>query len=225
MSVSAEERKAVFEKAWQTGGGFRFMFETFGDIATNMEANIEAQNFIKGKIAEIVKDPAIAQKLMPQDLYAKRPLCDSGYYNTFNRDNVRLEDVKANPIVEITENGVKLENGDFVELDMLICATGFDAVDGNYVRMDIQGKNGLAMKDYWKEGPSSYMGVTVNNYPNMFMVLGPNGPFTNLPPSIESQVEWNVIPFNTRLKTMLNPLKRQKKRKNNGLKLAPILRK
>ncbi|MFL1397087.1 flavin-containing monooxygenase [Acinetobacter baumannii] len=190
MSVSAEERKAVFEKAWQTGGGFRFMFETFGDIATNMEANIEAQNFIKGKIAEIVKDPAIAQKLMPQDLYAKRPLCDSGYYNTFNRDNVRLEDVKANPIVEITENGVKLENGDFVELDMLICATGFDAVDGNYVRMDIQGKNGLAMKDYWKEGPSSYMGVTVNNYPNMFMVLGPNGPFTNLPPSIESQVEW-----------------------------------
>jgi cyclohexanone monooxygenase len=140
MSVSAEERKAVFEKAWQTGGGFRFMFETFGDIATNMEANIEAQNFIKGKIAEIVKDPAIAQKLMPQDLYAKRPLCDSGYYNTFNRDNVRLEDVKANPIVEITENGVKLENGDFVELDMLICATGFDAVDGNYVRMDIQGK-------------------------------------------------------------------------------------
>ncbi|EOV5272099.1 flavin-containing monooxygenase [Acinetobacter nosocomialis] len=190
MSVSAEERKAVFEKAWQTGGGFRFMFETFGDIATNMEANIEAQNFIKAKIAEIVKDPETAKKLTPQDLYAKRPLCDSGYYNTFNRDNVRLEDVKANPIVEITENGVKLENGDFVELDMLICATGFDAVDGNYVRMDIQGKNGLAMRDYWKEGPSSYMGVTVHNYPNMFMVLGPNGPFTNLPPSIESQVEW-----------------------------------
>lgn len=190
MSVSAEERKAVFEKAWKTGGGFRFMFETFGDIATNMEANIEAQNFIKGKIAEIVKDPATAQKLMPQDLYAKRPLCDSGYYNTFNRDNVRLEDVKANPIVEITENGVKLENGDFVELDMLICATGFDAVDGNYMRMDIKGKHGLAIKDYWKEGPSSYLGVSVHNYPNMFMVLGPNGPFTNLPPSIESQVEW-----------------------------------
>lgn len=190
MSVSAEVRQAIFEKAWQTGGGFRFMFETFGDIATNMEANIEAQNFIKAKIAEIVKDPETAKKLTPQDLYAKRPLCDSGYYETFNRENVHLVDMKANPVVEITENGVKLENGDFVELDTLICATGFDAVDGNYMRMDIQGKNGLSMKEYWKEGPSSYLGVTVHNYPNMFMVLGPNGPFTNLPPSIESQVDW-----------------------------------
>lgn len=225
MSVSAEERKAIFEKAWQTGGGFRFMFETFGDIATNMEANIEAQNFIKGKIAEIVKDPETAQKLMPKDLYAKRPLCDSGYYNTFNRDNVRLEDVKANPIVEITENGVKLENGDFVELDMLICATGFDAVDGNYVRMDIQGKNGVAMKDYWKEGPSSYMGVTVHNYPNMFMVLGPNGPFTNLPPSIESQVEWISDTIQYTVENNVESIEATKKRKNNGLKLAPILRK
>jgi cyclohexanone monooxygenase len=190
FSVTPEERKAIFEDAWQKGGGFRFMFETFGDIATNMEANIEAQNFIKNKIAEIVKDPEIAKKLMPKDLYAKRPLCDSGYYAVFNRDNVTLEDVKSNPIQEITEQGVRLTDGKFIELDVLICATGFDAVDGNYIRMDIRGRNGLEMKDYWKEGPSSYLGVTVANYPNMFMVLGPNGPFTNLPPSIESQVEW-----------------------------------
>ena len=190
FSVTPEERKAIFEEAWQKGGGFRFMFETFGDIATNMDANIEAQNFIKNKIAEIVKDPETAQKLMPKDLYAKRPLCDSGYYSVFNRDNVSLEDVKTNPIQEITESGVLLADGKFIELDMLICATGFDAVDGNYIRMDIRGKNGLEMKDYWKEGPSSYLGVTVANYPNMFMVLGPNGPFTNLPPSIETQVEW-----------------------------------
>src|SRR5690606_30766057 len=94
FSVTPEERKAIFEEAWQKGGGFRFMFETFGDIATNMEANIEAQNFIKNKIAEIVEDPETAQKLMPKDLYAKRPLCDSGYYSVFNRDNVSLEDVK-----------------------------------------------------------------------------------------------------------------------------------
>lgn len=189
-SVSEEERNAIFEEAWNKGGGFRFMFETFGDIATNLEANIHAQNFIKNKIAQIVKDPETAQKLMPKDLYAKRPLCDSGYYQTFNRDNVSLEDVKANPIERVLENGIELANGKFIELDMIICATGFDAVDGNYVRMDIKGKNDLAMKEYWKEGPSSYLGVTVNQYPNMFMVLGPNGPFTNLPPSIETQVEW-----------------------------------
>ncbi len=190
FSVTPEERKAIFEDAWQKGGGFRFMFETFGDIATNMDANIEAQNFVKNKISEIVKDSETAQKLMPKDLYAKRPLCDSGYYAVFNRDNVTLEDVKSNPIQEITEKGVLLTDGKFIELDMLICATGFDAVDGNYIRMDIRGRNSLEMKDYWKEGPSSYLGVTVANYPNMFMVLGPNGPFTNLPPSIETQVEW-----------------------------------
>lgn len=190
FSVTPEERKAIFEKAWNTGGGFRFMFETFGDIATNMDANIEAQNFIKNKISEIVKNPDTAKKLMPKDLYAKRPLCDSGYYQTFNRDNVHLEDIKANPISQITENGVMLENGDFIELDMLIFATGFDAVDGNYLRMDIKGKGGLPIKEYWKQGPTSYLGMTVHNYPNMFMILGPNGPFTNLPPSIETQVEW-----------------------------------
>lgn len=189
-SVNEEERNTIFEEAWNKGGGFRFMFETFGDIATNLEANIHAQNFIKNKIAQIVNNPETAQKLMPKDLYAKRPLCDSGYYQTFNRDNVSLEDVKANPIVTVLENGVELADGKFIELDMIICATGFDAVDGNYIRMDIKGKNNLAMKEYWKEGPSSYLGITVNQYPNMFMVLGPNGPFTNLPPSIETQVEW-----------------------------------
>src|SRR5690606_23076390 len=190
---SSRRRYTIFSRDWSSdvcSSDLRFMFETFGDIATNMEANIEAQNFIKNKIAEIVEDPETAQKLMPKDLYAKRPLCDSGYYSVFNRDNVSLEDVKTNPIQEITESGVLLADGKFIELDMLICATGFDAVDGNYIRMDIRGKNGLEMKDYWKKGPSSYLGVTVANYPNMFMVLGPNGPFTNLPPSIETQVEW-----------------------------------
>ena len=189
-SVSPEERQAIFERAWQNGGGFRFMFETFADIATNEEANKGAQDFIKAKIAEIVKDPETARKLMPKDLYAKRPLCDSGYYATYNRDNVELVDIKDNPIVEITPGGARTADGVEHELDTLIFATGFDAVDGNYKRFDLRGRNGLAMKDYWNEGASSYLGVTVANFPNMFMVLGPNGPFTNLPPSIETQVEW-----------------------------------
>lgn len=190
MSVSEEERKAVFQKAWENGGGFRFMFETFCDIATDEQANLAAQNFIRSKITEIVKDPEVARKLMPQDLYAKRPLCDSGYYATYNRPNVKLLDVKANPIAEITPKGVRTADGVEHVLDMLIFATGFDAVDGNYTKIDIRGRNGLSIKDHWKSGPTSYLGMTNVNYPNMFMVLGPNGPFTNLPPSIETQVEW-----------------------------------
>jgi cation diffusion facilitator CzcD-associated flavoprotein CzcO len=190
MSVSAEERERVFEQAWQKGGGFRFMFATFGDIATDEAANDAAAEFVRQKIAQIVKDPAMADKLTPRGYYAKRPLCDSGYYAVYNRENVTLEDVKVNPIAEITPRGVRLEDGTEHELDVLIYATGFDAVDGNYTKLDLRGRGGESIRDHWKGGPTSYLGMTVNNFPNMFMVLGPNGPFTNLPPSIETQVEW-----------------------------------
>ena len=190
MSVSAEERQAVLQKAWDKGGGFRFMFGTFGDIATNVDANEAAAAFVRSKIAEIVTDPETARKLTPHDLYAKRPLCDSGYYATFNRDNVSLIDVKATPITRMTERGVQTADGTEHELDMLIFATGFDAVDGNYTKIDLRGRSGHSIKDHWKRGPTSYLGVSVAGFPNMFMILGPNGPFTNLPPSIETQVEW-----------------------------------
>jgi len=190
LSVSEEERRAVYQKAWERGGGFRFMFETFCDIATDEAANETAAAFIRGKIAEVVKDPETARKLTPTDLYAKRPLCDSGYYATFNRDNVSLVDVKANPIAQVTPKGIKTADGVEHELDVLIFATGFDAVDGNYTRIDLRGRNGLTIQEKWKSGPTSYLGVANADYPNLFMILGPNGPFTNLPPSIETQVEW-----------------------------------
>jgi cation diffusion facilitator CzcD-associated flavoprotein CzcO len=190
MSVSEAERKAIFQRAWDGGGGFRYMFQTFNDIATNEEANVAAQDFVREKIAEIVKDPETARKLMPRDLYAKRPLCDSGYYATFNRANVALVDVKANPIEEITAKGIRTVDGVEHELDVLIFATGFDAVDGNYKRIDIRGRAGMSIKDHWADGPSSYLSVATANFPNMFMILGPNGPFTNLPPTIETEVEW-----------------------------------
>lgn len=190
MSVSEAERERIFQEAWNKGGGFRFMFETFSDIATDENANIAAQDFIRKKISEIVKDPETAKKLTPRDLYAKRPLCDSGYYATFNRENVELVDVKANPIKEVTASGIKTEDGTEHELDVLIFATGFDAVDGNYKRMNIYGRHGIAIQDHWKNGPSSYLSVATANFPNMFMILGPNGPFTNLPPTIETEVEW-----------------------------------
>lgn len=190
MSVSAQERERVFQQAWEVGGGFRFMFGTFGDIATDRDANEAASAFIRQKISEIVDDPAIAEKLTPYDLYAKRPLCDSGYYATYNRSNVELVDVKTNPIQEITAAGIRTEDGIEHELDVIIFATGFDAVDGNYTKIDLRGRGGESISQHWSEGPSSYLGMTVNNFPNMFMILGPNGPFTNLPPSIETQVEF-----------------------------------
>lgn len=190
MSVSADTRRAVFQKAWDEGGGFRFMFGTFSDIVTDEAANEAAAEFVRGKIAEIVDDEETARKLTPRGYYAKRPLCDSGYYAVYNRDNVALVDVRENPIDEITERGIRTTDGIEHELDVIIFATGFDAVDGNYVKIDLRGRGGETIREHWREGPTSYLGTTVSGFPNMFMVLGPNGPFTNLPPSIETQVEW-----------------------------------
>jgi cyclohexanone monooxygenase len=190
FSVSAEERERIYQNAWDEGGGFRFMFETFCDIATDEAANEEAAKFIRRKISETVKDPETARKLTPTDLYARRPLCDSGYYEAFNRPNVSLVNVKENPILRVTQKGIVTEDGVLHELDVLVFATGFDAVDGNYVKVDIRGRNGHSVKEHWGNGPTSYLGIATSGFPNMFMILGPNGPFTNLPPSIEAQVEW-----------------------------------
>jgi cyclohexanone monooxygenase len=190
FSVSAEERERIFEQAWQNGGGFRFMFETFCDIATDEAANEEAASFIRRKVAKIVKDPETRRKLMPTGLHARRPLCDSGYYETFNRPNVSMVNLKKTPITHVREKGIVTTDGTLHELDVLILATGFDAVDGNYKRVDIRGRNGQGLRDHWGDGPTSYLGVATTGFPNMFMILGPNGPFTNLPPTIETQVEW-----------------------------------
>ncbi|QYB01143.1 NAD(P)/FAD-dependent oxidoreductase [Rhodococcus sp. USK10] len=190
MSVSEEERRRVFEEAWQHGGGFRFMFATFGDIATDEEANEAAASFIRAKIAEVIEDPETARTLTPTGLFARRPLCDDGYHRVFNRANVEAVGIKENPIREVTAHGVVTEDGVLHELDVLVFATGFDAVDGNYRRMQIRGRDGVNINDHWGGQPTSYLGISTANFPNWFMVLGPNGPFTNLPPSIETQVEW-----------------------------------
>jgi cyclohexanone monooxygenase len=190
MSVSEEDRRRVFEEAWLHGGGFRFMFGTFGDIATDEEANEAAASFIRSKIAAIIEGPETARKLTPTGMFAKRPLCDDGYHAVFNRPNVEAVAIKENPIREVTANGVVTEDGVLHELDVLVFATGFDAVDGNYRRIEIRGRDGLHINDHWDGQPTSYLGVTTTNFPNWFMVLGPNGPFTNLPPTIETQVEW-----------------------------------
>jgi cyclohexanone monooxygenase len=188
--VSEEERERVFQENWDKGNGFRFMFGTFSDIATNAESNEAAAAFIRSKIKQIVKDPQTVRKLTPSGLYAKRPLCNEGYYETFNRDNVTLVSIQENPIERITPAGVMTADGVVHELDVLVFATGFDAVDGNYRAMDLRGRGGRHINEHWADGPTSYLGLSTHGFPNMFMILGPNGPFTNLPPSIETQVEW-----------------------------------
>ena len=191
FSVSDKERETILEEAWQLGGGFRFMFWTFNDISTNEDANNVAADFIRRKIRETVKDPEKARKLCPTQLYARRPLCDTGYYQQFNRQNVDIVDIKATPIEEITPEGIKTSDGKVHELDVIVFATGFDAVDGNYTRLCIKGRSGKSLSDHWNEnGPSSYLGTSVPDFPNMFMILGPNSPFSNLPPAIETQVEF-----------------------------------
>ncbi|MFD2399652.1 flavin-containing monooxygenase [Prauserella oleivorans] len=190
FSVSAEERERIYQRAWDEGGGFRFMFETFNDVATDAAANEEAAAFIRRKIREIVSDPETARKLTPHGLYARRPLCDSGYYETFNRPNVSLERIDENPITHLTEKGVVTADGRLHELDVLILATGFDAVEGNYRRIDIRGLGGQRLADHWADGPSGYLGMVTSGFPNMFMVLGPQGPFVNNPPMIEAEVDW-----------------------------------
>ena len=158
MSVSEEERRRVFQENWDKGNGFRFMFGTFCDIATNPEANEAAAAFIRSKIAEIVNDPETARKLTPTDLYAKRPLCNEGYYETYNRDNVTLVSIKENPIEEITPAGVRTADGVEHELDVLVFATGFDAVDGNYRSMDLRGRGGRHIDEHWADGPDQLPG-------------------------------------------------------------------
>lgn len=190
MSVSPEERQKIFEEAWQAGNAFYFMFGTFSDIGANPEANEEAAAFIRGKIAEIVDDPETARKLTPTDYYARRPVCDSGYYATFNRDNVHLHDVRATPIVKAVPEGIQLSDGTLVELDVLIFATGFDAVEGSYRPIDIKGRGGVDLADHWADAPRGYLGVTIAGFPNLFTIFGPNSSFCNNPPMISSQVEW-----------------------------------
>src|SRR6478672_8330010 len=172
------------------GYGLRFMFGTFSDIAIAAAAKWSDRLLIRKNITEIVKDPETARKLTPTDLYAKRPLCNMEYYETFNRDNVTLVSTKENPIIEITPRGVLTDDGVEHELDVLVTATGFDAVDGNYHQMDIRGRGGRTIQQHWKDGPVSYLGVATAGFPNMFMVLGANSCFANLPPVIEAQVEF-----------------------------------
>lgn len=190
LEVSAEERQRIFESKWDEGG-FHFANECFNDLATNHEASELASEFIRGKIRQIVKDPATAELLCPKaySFNGKRVPTGFHYYETFNRPNVHLVDVKSTPITEITEKGVKVGDTEY-ELDVLICATGFDAMTGTLTVIDIVGRNGQVLREKWSSGIRSNLGIMMNGFPNLFLSLGPQTPYSNLPVPIQLGAQW-----------------------------------
>ena len=191
LETSPGERQALYEKAWETGG-LRFR-ATFRDLVTDNAANDTAAAFLRAKIREIVKDPATAAKLSDIDhpYAAKRPPIDTDYFETFNRENVALVDLRSEPIERITPRGIRTRNDEY-PLDIIVFATGFDGMTGSLLRMDIRGRDGLSLANEWAAGPRNYLGLQVAGFPNLFMVTGPGSPsvLCNMPVAIEQHVEW-----------------------------------
>ncbi len=190
--VPDEELKAILEKAWERGGlQFR---ANFRDVLLDEGANAKLANFVKDKIRSIVKDPETAAKLAEIDhpYAAKRPPIDTDYFEAYNRDNVALVDVRADPIERITAKGVRLRSGKEVELDIIVFATGFDAMTGPLMGLNITGAGGRTLAAAWEAGPRTYLGLQVAGFPNMFTITGPGSPsvLCNMPVCIEQHVEW-----------------------------------
>jgi cyclohexanone monooxygenase len=185
------ERRAKYETRW-IKGGLTFT-ATYNNIALDKAANETAADFVRGKIAEIVKDPATARLLQPNDhpIGSKRICVDTDYYATFNRPNVTLVDVKSAPIEEILPKGVRVGGKDYT-IDALVLATGFDAMTGSVAKIDIRGRDGQALNDKWAAGPRTYLGLMSEGFPNLFIITGPGSPsvLSNMIVSIEQQVDW-----------------------------------
>jgi cyclohexanone monooxygenase len=189
--VGADERRAIMERAWEIGGNA--MQVTFKDLLIDKETNHVVSEFMRSKIREIVKDPVVAELLCPKDypFGAKRVCKDTNYYETFNRENVTLVDLRSEPIVGLYESGLRTAAEEY-RLDTLIFATGFDAMTGTLLRIDIVGREGIRLADEWAGGPQTYLGLTVAGFPNMFIVTGPGSPsvLTNMVMSIEQHIDW-----------------------------------
>jgi cation diffusion facilitator CzcD-associated flavoprotein CzcO len=190
FEVTPEEREAFFEHLYASPG-FGIWQGNFKDILTNREANAAISDFVARKIRQRVTDPQVAEKLIPKDhgFGTRRVPMETFYYEVYNQPNVQLVDIKETPIERITSRGIKTSNADF-EFDIIIFATGFDAITGAFDRIDIRGEHGLRLKDKWTGGPKTYLGVMVEDFPNMMMLMGPHTALGNLPRSIEYNVAW-----------------------------------
>lgn len=189
--ASPEEREREFERRWGSGGiGFMYAYT---DMTADPEVNRQASEFVRAKIGEIVRDPETARKLMPQDygIGGKRICVDTDYFQTFNRNNVSLVDVRSEPIERVTSAGIRTSAAEY-PLDVIVLAIGFDAMTGALLRIDVTGRGGLKLRERWAKGPKTYLGMAVSGFPNMFLITGPGSPsvFTNMVTSIEQHVDW-----------------------------------
>ncbi len=192
LDYTPEGRDAQYEQRWQRGG-FAFI-GSFGDTSFNKAANDLAADFIRRKIKGIVHDPAVAEVLCPeQPVGCKRLALDTGYFETFNRDNVRLVDISQHPIEHVDSTGLSVDGAHY-EVDMLVLATGYDAMTGSYTGIDIKGKDGRSLKEAWAGGPITYLGLGVPDFPNLFIVAGPGSPsvLTNMVLAAEQHVDWII---------------------------------
>ena len=185
------ERRAKYEARWDRGG-LTFM-GVYNNLAIDKAANDTAADFVREKIAEIVRDPGTAKLLQPNNhpIGSKRICIDTDYFATFNRPNVTLVDIRTNPIEEITANAVRTGGRDY-EVDALVLATGFDAMTGSVAKIDIRGRDGQTLNQKWAEGPKTYLGLMSAGFPNLFIITGPGSPsvLSNMIVSIEQHVDW-----------------------------------
>ena len=190
LAVSQIERDVVFEKNWLKGG---LPFSaSFSDIGINLDANATAVDFVHRKIKNLVEDPEVAEKLCPKTVIGCKRLCvDTGYYKTFNRTNVSLVDIKKEPIKCVTESGVSTSEDEY-EFDALVLATGFDAMTGAILSIDIKGQGKQTLAKRWEAGPKNYLGLTINGFPNLFTITGPGSPsvLSNMIVAIEQHVDF-----------------------------------
>ncbi len=191
LDDTPEQRRARYEALWQRGG-FRFFLDGYSDIAMNEEANASLADFIRDKIRGIVRDKETAEKLMPDHfVMTKRPILDNGYFETFNRDNVTLIDLREDPIERFTRTSVRTRTGEH-PIDMLVLATGFDAISGSMLRLNPTGRGGVSLKERWNDRFHNYLGLSIAGFPNLFMIHGPGSPgvFYNMPLGAERQMDW-----------------------------------
>jgi cation diffusion facilitator CzcD-associated flavoprotein CzcO/acetyl esterase/lipase len=192
LEVAPEDRVQAYERGW-AAGGIGGITLAFNDIITNAEANGTAADFVRDKIRELVRDPATADALCPttHPIGTKRICVDTDYFATYNRDDVTLVDVRSAPIVRLTPRGIETTSAEY-ELDVIVFATGFDAMTGPLLAIDVRGREGRRLKDKWSDGPRTYLGLATAGFPNLFLVTGPGSPsvLSNMVLSIEQHVDW-----------------------------------
>jgi cation diffusion facilitator CzcD-associated flavoprotein CzcO len=195
LAVSEDDRRRTYEERWKQGG-FRLFTDSFGDLLVNKDANDTVAEFVRMKIHERVSDPKVADLLAPKDYPygTKRPPLETDYYEAYNRDNVTLVDIKGAPITAIIPTGIKTADGGAFELDVIVLAVGFDAMTGPLLNMGIVGRQGLKLTDKWEDGPLTYLGLTINGFPNLFLITGPQSPSVlyNMPLAIEDHVDFST---------------------------------